>query len=132
MLYHNLGIKKPWKISSSFQFFLKLHEKSRTKSMQDFLQFPVFFWTFIENKNKMNPRRKHFITALALKSNEGFLPFFWSYMKSQEQNQCKKKMLYHSLSIKKPLNISSSFQVFLKLHEKSRTKSILSDNSYSF
>ena len=35
------ALKKPLKVSSSFQFFLKLHEKSRTKSMQDFLQFLV-------------------------------------------------------------------------------------------
>ena len=117
---------------TSWKFKKKMNAKRNVlsqpwhwKAMKDFFQFPVFFLKLHEkNKNKINPRRKHFITDLALKSNEGFLPFFWSYMKSQEQNQCKKKMLYHSLSIKKPLKISSSFQVFLKLHEKSRTKSM--------
>ena len=70
MLYHSLSIKKPLKISSSFQFFLKLHEKSRTKSMQDFFQLVVFL--------KLHEK---FRTKWMQKENVLSQPWHWKAMK---------------------------------------------------
>ena len=96
-----------------------LSQPWRWKAMKDFFQFPVFSEASWKIKNKMNARRKSFITAWALKSHERFLPVSSFFLKLHEKSRTKSMQDFFQLV------------VFLKLHEKFRTKWMQKENVLS-